>query len=884
MSNFIFSAVVSQNFFSLHKRTFSTISLLAIALVSLAACTSGSGSDNTTAVGGNNGGGNGGPNYSGPAPLDASVQAFQINVWNNLVADNRCGNCHKQGGQGPTSFVRDDDINLAYQAALTVANLDQPDQSTLVQRMTDNHNCWDNSPAVCANLMTGYIEAWANASSSAATQIQIQAPSQLVDPGASLNHPLQPTLFEQHIYPLLQNFCSNCHREDGPVRQQSPYFASTDINTAYDAAKSRINLSAPGSSRFVQRLNPELHNCWDTGSGVDCTGSAAAMLTAINNYIGALGAPAQVDPGLLISKAMTFPLSNNEPDAQPASTQGRYETNVIAKYEFQQLDPQDDTRVVDLSIQSPQLDLTLSGAARFLPNVGVEFYGPTGKAQGSTTNSRKLHDLLTLTNEYSIEAWVVPANVTQDNTRRIVSYSGGLTERNFTLGQNQYNYESLNRSTAATSNDNGATLFATPDADEALQASLQHVVMNFDPINGRSIYVNGQLATGAVTDDQGGSSLSNWNNSFVLVLGNETQNQNTDWRGTIRMLAIHNRILSDQQILANFDVGVGQKYYIPFSISHLLNGIPNAYIVFEVERFDGYSYLFNNPFFTIIGASDTTTFNDFQIRNMRIGLNGREAPTGQAYANMDITISASDMVAAPNYWLYLDDTPEGINVNGTIIMSEKDPNQEADEFFLSFDFIAGQSSTVDRNGNNPCPDVASPSCELVDLHTLAYEQSDIGLKHFYEINEMYSSLTGVAKDTPSVAALFGQLKTQLPTTEDAVAFATSNQMGIAQLAVGYCDAVTQNSSLRATVFPGVDFAAAIGPQRSTVVQIMLEKLTAQTLPPDTNSNTFLTTQPDPAVVDAHISTLVGQLTSANTQQAVSAICASMLASSIATVQ
>ena len=31
----------------------------------------------------------------------------------------------------------------------------------------------------------------------------------------------------------------------------------------------------------------------------------------------------------------------------------------------------------------------------------------------------------------------------------------------------------------------------TPDAAMALQASLQHVVLTYDPVNGRQIYVNG---------------------------------------------------------------------------------------------------------------------------------------------------------------------------------------------------------------------------------------------------------------------------------------------------------------------------------------------------------------------------------------------------------
>ena len=53
--------------------------------------------------------------YTGPAPSNADVQAFSINLWENIKANNRCGGCHNAGGQAP-EFARNDDVNLAYQA------------------------------------------------------------------------------------------------------------------------------------------------------------------------------------------------------------------------------------------------------------------------------------------------------------------------------------------------------------------------------------------------------------------------------------------------------------------------------------------------------------------------------------------------------------------------------------------------------------------------------------------------------------------------------------------------------------------------------------------------------------------------------------------------
>ncbi len=39
--------------------------------------------------------------YTGPAPANAYVQAFALNLWANVRVANRCGGCHHEGGQSP---------------------------------------------------------------------------------------------------------------------------------------------------------------------------------------------------------------------------------------------------------------------------------------------------------------------------------------------------------------------------------------------------------------------------------------------------------------------------------------------------------------------------------------------------------------------------------------------------------------------------------------------------------------------------------------------------------------------------------------------------------------------------------------------------------------
>src|SRR5690606_16486129 len=111
----------------------------------------------------NPGTGGGGPtsNYAGPAPQTADVQAFKINLWDNIQANNRCGSCHSEtGGQSPM-FARHDDVNLAYAAANGVVLLTSPEDSEMVIKVGGGHNCWLASDAACGDILETWITNWA---------------------------------------------------------------------------------------------------------------------------------------------------------------------------------------------------------------------------------------------------------------------------------------------------------------------------------------------------------------------------------------------------------------------------------------------------------------------------------------------------------------------------------------------------------------------------------------------------------------------------------------------------------------------------------------------------------------------------------------------------
>jgi hypothetical protein len=741
--------------------------------------------------------------YTGPPSKTSDVRAFEINLWNFLKADNRCGQCHANGQQ--PDFVNTSDVNLAYAKAVPLVSFVDPSSSLLVTKVAGGHNCWLTSAPACAASIQNMIINWAGGSGgTSARTIPLSAPT-IRDPGDSKTFPASAADFANTIHPLLTAFCQSCHEESVSL-PISPFFANADASTAYEAAKPKIDIDTPSNSRFVVRLRQEFHNCWTN----DCQADATTMQTAIENFAGTI-IPTSVDPALVTSKAVTLL------DGIIASGGNRHENNLIAIWEFK---TGTGNTAFDTSGIEPAIDLSLNGNVSWVGGYGLNFASADAKAQGDTFNSKKLHDFIRASGEYSIETWTIPANVTQEDSN-IVSYSAGFntTSRNFTLGQALYNYEFYNRVEDPVPADT-VTFLSTEDAGEILQSGLQHVVTTYDPVVGRSIYVNANLL--ALTDPVVGSTaISNWDESYSLVLGNEVPS-NRPWQGQLRMVAIHNRVLTQAQVQQNFDVGVGQKYFLLFSVAQRL-GIADSYIMFEVSQFDNYSYLFIN-----LDAAWTPVAID--IAGMRIGINGKEAIAGQVYASIDTSISAGQYNALSG---------QSLSSLGAVIALEKGSN--SDEFFLTFERLGFDTHVF----NDPLPGIStSPPPNLL--------ASEIGVRTFEEINASISAITGIPVTNSAVDAIYDQYQQQFPTVEAINAFLPSHQMAIAQLALTSCSELVEADKLLASsninrFFAGFDFNAGAATAFDTAAKRnqIIDPLLASVLNVDSlDSTNNLTTQPD----------------------------------------
>jgi Concanavalin A-like lectin/glucanases superfamily len=777
--------------------------------------------------------------YTGPVPATADVQSFEINLWQNIRGENRCGACHNATtpAQMP-NFARSDDVNLAYAQANTVVSLAQPSTSLMVTKVAGGHNCWLADPSACGQILTTWITNWANATGAAsATQVTLVAPPD-VSVGQSLNFPASYVDYENTIYTNVTSvYCSGCH-SPAAATPQSPYFAApvAQIANAYQAAIPKIdftgcvpfNATTCGTnSRFYQRLAIDMHNCWS-----NCAQNAASMLAQIQAFAQLL-APTNIDPSLVISKALTLSAGTI------ASGANRYDADTIAKYEFQT-----GTGLVayDTSGVDPSADMTITGNVTWSGGWGVNV-GAGGKLQATTAGSGKLFNLIQATGEFSIEAWVAPALVAvKDNSSFIVSYSGGDTARNFTLAQTNQNYDFLLRS--STSSLNGVPELATPTAADVLQAALQHVVLTYDPINGRQIYVNGVNV--GVTDAQKGGSISNWDSSFALVMGNETSTDKS-WQGLIKFAAIHSRSMTAAQVLQNFNAGVGERFYLLFDVSSVIN-VPQTYVMMTVSQYDSYSYLFDQPTFISLNASYTPSA-PIPVAGISIGVNGLIPQVGQAYLPLSTTINASSYSSQGQV----------LSQVGTVIALQSGPL--TDQFFLGFNQLGSATHVTVPATVVPQPILPGPTV------------ADVGVRTFAEINSTLSLLTGVPTTDTAVASTYLAVQQQLPAENTLESFSSANQVGVAQLAIQYCNEAVNSPTYSAALFPGVTFNASTfsGAGTSAITSALAAKVLG---------NGQLASSPPASSVTNELGTLITNLcstTACNTTARVQAVTAAACA-------
>src|SRR6185437_1784521 len=229
-------------------------------------------------------------------------------------------------------------------------------------------------------------------------------------------------------------------------------------------------------------------------------------------------------------------------------------------------------------------------------------------------------------------------------------------------------------------------------------------------------------------DPSGGGSLANWDDTFALVLGNETTGDR-QWLGEIRFLAIHDSALTPAQVLQNFNAGVGQKYFLLFDVSSIV-GIPESYIMMTAEQYDNYSYLFFDP--TFISLTANAQPQSIAVKGIRIGINGSIPTVGQSFSTVNTTIGGSAYSAADGQLLSNVGAVIGVDLGVT-----------SDMLFLSFDQLGNQTHVYVDPVVPPNPPATDDT-----------PQPDLGVHTYAEVNASMSVVTGVPVTDSVVAALY----------------------------------------------------------------------------------------------------------------------------------
>lgn len=640
--------------------------------------------------------------------------------------------------------------------------------------------------------------------------------------------------FSQTVYPIVRDNCDTCHAGAGPG---APHIAHPDTTTAYRAVvdQRKVSLSNPAGSRLVQRLVTDRHYCWTPV----CADDGAVMQAAIEQWSEAASDKGVATEDTLASTSLSLDDGVDDPGAQ------RYVGSQIALWEFKE-GAGDVAR--DTSGVSPAIDLTLRGnEIEWMTSYGLEI--ESGRAIADAGTSRKLYNQIGSrygSGQYSVEMWARAEDIDQDGPARMLSYSDGPDRRNFMLGQEIYNFDYRNRSMAAGVDGNGMPTLQTAEVDQDLQAVLQHVVLTYDLYHGRQIFVNG--AHTGDRDPRTAGRLWNWDPNHRFVIGSET-NGRDQWRGQMRMAAVHSEALTIEQIQQNYNAGVGKRLLLRFDVG--LWAGPGSVLEMEVSEFDDYSYLFCNPTFIKDGGGGV------RVGNIRIAVNGEVPVSGQAFRTLDVTAAGSKSALSPQCSLI----PKGAL------------GAEGDRFTLVFERLGGFSNVIEEPPPPPPPPVGTPE-----------PRPDSGIRDFARVNETFAALTGVDPSDAGVEDTFLEVEQALPANYDVRAFASAQQVSIAKLALEYCDGLVEDVGLRDAFF-GLGFpwnsAPAVAFVDSTARDLVFDPLI------DGLIGTNLLSHPGAAEVKPVLNTLVDELLvecattvcdAGRTQTVVKASCAAVLAS------
>jgi mono/diheme cytochrome c family protein len=187
---------------------------------------------------------------------------------------------------------------------------------------------------------------------------------------------------------------------------------------------------------------------------------------------------------------------------------------------------------LDLKIQTPRSVQWRAGQLVINDSALIVANAPT----------TRLLEAVKASGELTLEAWITPADARQTGPARIVTFSAGPNQRNFTLGQDGDRFDVRLRSTKT--DPNGMPSLGGPTGRMGRRPI--HVAYTRDASGKARLYLDG--VEEAARDVSG--ELTNWDGAFRLAVANETTGDRP-WKGVLHLLAIYSRALSAEEVRGN---------------------------------------------------------------------------------------------------------------------------------------------------------------------------------------------------------------------------------------------------------------------------------------------------------------------------------------------
>ncbi len=248
-----------------------------------------------------------------------------------------------------------------------------------------------------------------------------------------------------------------------------------------------------------------------------------------------------------IYKGSTLVFQN---DATPSAAWGRVETGIEHFYDFSE---DAGTTIADTGGSVAPADLIIPDSNK------VSWIGGGGLSVTSSTRIETAAAVANFSNAViaseavAMEAWVIPANLTQTGPARIATVSGDPSNRNIMIGQGVYG-STADRIECRI---NG---FAENKIDGALRSpvgslttTMTHVVISLNAagdLEHERLYVNGVEQSYQYMDRP-----YQWSAGYKLAIGEEFGSTTRSWLGSIYLLALYSRGLTAAEVLQNYNAG-----------------------------------------------------------------------------------------------------------------------------------------------------------------------------------------------------------------------------------------------------------------------------------------------------------------------------------------